>query len=492
MKPSTAVLKADRIVSASKAGLITTALTLANVILGFTFQSIVAARLGLSETSDDFQLAWSVVTFGTVIFFSLVPVLLVPRLENPMTRAISIGDWPKFAVLGAVLTSIQLVAASLCEPQLAEILRWSAPSHFFAAMTAIPQTIAYVRKRFVAAGIGPAVNGAALLGVFLWIGEGQSAAGLGCSLAAGYFGQMLVVTASSIRRSGPFHRGSQVPMTLFLFLLGFTLLSKFQPLLERILSLGGPIGSTATLGFGQKIAQGLLLFAAFGLALTANATLARRVRAGEIHGAAELLAKTIVTTIVFSSVVVLGLLPLQKLVITLLFVRGQFTPADARDVGDVLLSQLPWVISCAVAGALTSYLYIERSYGRVAFAALIGLAVTLTSASLLQSSLPLTAVPIASSFGAAVTLFWVSWLVVKSPIWLHLRRQLAYYRALLVLCVAAVALSFSAAVATRLSAGDDVLGIDMLLGILFGALVMYARLSTKLWAQCQAAIGGKL
>jgi peptidoglycan biosynthesis protein MviN/MurJ (putative lipid II flippase) len=483
---------ADRSVSASKAGLITTGLTLVNVILGFAFQSIVAARLGLSQTSDEFQLAWSIVTFGTVIFFTLVPILLVPRLEDPITRAISLGDLPKFVALGLVLAAAQVGYAATCAPDLGEILRWSAASHVFAALTAIPQATAYVRKRFIAAGIGPAVNGAALLGSFLWLGQGHNPAGLGAALSLGYCFQFLIVCLFSMRRGGPYAPTSQVPITLFLFLLAFTLLSKFQPLLERILSLTGPTGATATLGFGQKIAQGLLLFAAFGLALTANATLARRVKAGQLDTAAELLAKTVVSTMLFSTVVVLVMLPLQRVVIDVLFVRGEFGVADAQAVSDVLLCQIPWVLACALTGSLTSYLYIERNYVRVAAAALIGLAVTYIASVLLQPFMPTIAVPIASSAGASVTLVWVTFLVARSPIWTRLKSEVMLYRSLLAISCFALVISLVLAAVARLTAIFDETVTSVLMALVFFALIVVVRSSSSLWNQSRAVIGGRL
>lgn len=490
--PQDAPRRLQRTVSASRAGMITTFLTLVNVALGFGFQSMVAARLGLTQASDDFQFAWSIVTFGTVVFFTLVPILLVPRLEDPLTRTISVGDWPKFLILGCALCVAQIALAAFCGPELGEILRWSAASHVFASLTVIPQTTAYIRKRFVAAGIGPAVNGAALLLSFLWIGAGDQPAGLGGALAIGYLFQMLVVAGLAVRRARPFSTRGQIPMRLFLFLLAFTLLSKFQPLLERFLSMSGPTGATATLGFGQKIAQGLLLFAAFGLALTANATLARKVKAGDLDGASELLAKTVVTTSLFSAAVVLAVLPVQHLVIQVLFVRGQFTLADAQAVSDVLLSQIPWVVTCAVTGSLTSYLYIERNYGRVAAAALIGLAGTFLASNLLQPVLPLVAVPIASSFGATVTLAWVAYLVVRSPIWSGLKGHMETYRPLVLASSSAMVFAYALTVATRFAVGSDLLAINVLIALIFIGLAVCVRTIGPLWVQCRRAIGGRL
>ncbi|WP_284990000.1 lipid II flippase MurJ [Arthrobacter sp. efr-133-TYG-120] len=470
----------------------TTVLTLLNVILGFVFQSAVAATMGLSGASDSFQLAWSIVTFGTVLFFTLVPILLVPRLENPITREIGLGDWPKFVMLGTVLTLAQLLIANYCEPGLADILRWSAPSHLFAAMTAIPLAVAYIRKRFVVAGIGPAINGAALLGSFMLTGTTQQPSSIGACLTIGYMCQMIFVGVFSMNRGGPFGVGSHISIRLYVFLVGFTLLSKFQPLLERFLSVVGPTGSTATLGFGQKLAQGLLLFAAFGLALTANATLARKVKSEDLESAADLMAKTVVTTIVFSAIVLLVALPLKDLVIRVLFVRGEFTSSDAADVGDVLLCQLPWVIACAITGALTSYLYIERSYVRVATAAVIGLVVTFIVSRLLQQAFELTAVPIASSAGAVVTLFWIIWLVARSPIWPHLRRKLGAYRTLLYFSSFSVIVSFGISVISRLTVGSDVGLTNVLLGFFFIVSVLFIRFYRPIWKQCRAATGGKL
>ena len=315
---------------------------------------------------------------------------------------------------------------------------------------------------------------------------------MGLALTIGYVFQFSVVTFLSMRKSGPYSTRSEIPVRLFLFLLAFTLLSKFQPLLERILSVTGPVGATATLGFGQKIAQGLLLFAAFGLALTANATLARRIRGGQLDGAAELLAKTIVTTVLFSSAVVMMILPVQRLLIEILFVRGQFSSSDAQAVSDVLVCQIPWVLACAVTGSLTSYLYIERSYARVAVAALVGLAVTFLASYLLQPVIPLTAVPIASSAGASMTLGWVFYLVVKSPVWPNLKVRLGSYLPLMTVSCSAMGLSYTLEGIAHLMSLSDYLLADLLMGAMFAVFVLLIRFSKSLRTQCRTAMGGQL
>lgn len=492
MTDQTTTKFADGSVSAPRAGLITTGLTFLNVVLGFLFQSVIAAHLGLSRTSDNFQMAWSIVTYGTLIFFTLVPILLVPRIENAKTRVISLGDWPKFVLLGLGLSLAQYAYAGTCEQNLADILRWSAPSHLLAAMTALPQAVAYVKKRFVAAGIGPVMNGAALLVTFLVLGQGAGPAGLGLALASGYLLQFGTVALLALPNGRTYAQSSQVPIRLFLFLIAFTLLSKFQPLLERILSLAAPVGATATLGFGQKIAQGLLLFAAFGLALTANATLSRYVRAGQLDAAAELLAKTIVSTALFTAAVIMAFLPVQGIVIHLLFVRGEFDATDATAVGDVLLCQIPWVIACALTGALTSYLYIEQNYKRVAIASLVGLVATIASGFSLQVFVPLIAVPVASSVGAVLTFGWVAYLVSRSPLWPRLKLNLSKYLALLLAAACALILAALISFLSRLFSFPTEFASSLLTSAVLVALLVYVRLSKVLWAQLRSAIGGRI
>jgi putative peptidoglycan lipid II flippase len=295
-------------------------------------------------------------------------------------------------------------------------------------------------------------------------------------------------------KSGPYSWATEIPVRHFVFLLAFTLLSKFQPLLERVLSLTAPTGATATLGFGQKLAQGLLLFAAFGLALTANATLARRVKMGQLDKAAELLAKTVVTTVLFSTLVVLGMLPVQRAVIEILFVRGEFSSSDAVAVNDVLLCQIPWVLVCALTGALTSYLYIEQNYRHVAIASIIGLAVTYAASVVLQPLLPLTAVPIASSAGAGLTLAWVVYLVIGSPVWQLLRTELKMYSELLVTCLLAVIASFSVAAGLRLLLDIEVSAVAS--GLVCSAILLVfivgITFSRMLREQWRNVIGGRL
>jgi peptidoglycan biosynthesis protein MviN/MurJ (putative lipid II flippase) len=211
-----------------------------------------------------------------------------------------------------------------------------------------------------------------------------------------------------------------------------------------------------------------------------------------LDGAAELLAKTIVTTVLFSSAVVMMILPVQRLLIEILFVRGQFSSSDAQAVSDVLVCQIPWVLACAVTGSLTSYLYIERSYARVAVAALVGLAVTFLASYLLQPVIPLTAVPIASSAGASMTLGWVFYLVVKSPVWPNLKVRLGSYLPLMTVSCSAMGLSYTLEGIAHLMSLSDYLLADLLMGAMFAVFVLLIRFSKSLRTQCRTAMGGQL
>ncbi|CAH0153918.1 hypothetical protein SRABI91_00779 [Rhodococcoides fascians] len=410
--------------SAGYAGFVTTLLTLTNIVVGFAFQSLIASKLGLSGLADQFQLGWTIVTFGTTVFFALVPMVLVPRIHDG-SNILFLGDLRAFWALGMVATAAQAIYALTLTGSLSTILLLSAPSHILAALTCGAQAVAYLQHRFALAAAGGVANG---IGLFTWVAisgwNNTSALTLGTGIAIGYLAQFIAAALPVARVMWRSRWTNQIGLRAILALFAFTLITKFQPVLERILTTDLQTGATAALGFGQKIAQGLLLLCAFGLALTAVGTISKHLANNDHRAAARILERTIATTVIATSLVSAAFIPFSLLAVHVLFVRGEFTSEDALTVQNTILLQLPWVLACALTGAMTSYLYIERAYIRVGVASVIGLVVTVTTGLALSRNFPAEAVPIASSAGAVVTCIAVALSLRKSPVWGHTREIL--------------------------------------------------------------------
>lgn len=404
--------------SAISAGAIGTLLSLANVVVGFSFQAMLAARLGVNTLADVFQFGWTIVTFVAVVQFTLVTSLFIPRLQIVVDGVQRIGNSRLPTVLGVLCCVIQLLSALLlAKGDLRVLLLLSAPAQIFIGGTTVPQATAYVSRRFWIAGVGPVVNGIALLFVSLSRLSHLNAAILGVAISAGYFSQWLITWLGVRDLAQSAYPGQTIHARLFLGVLAFTLVSKFQPVLERVMSYQIATGATAALGYGQKIAQGLLLFGTFSIATASAASLARHVNGKNVHEAATLLARTTVSTLVFSTLVTALAMPASYPVVVALFQRGEFNANDSQYVANIVILQLPWVLAGALAGVLTSYLYIERRYAQVLIASLVGLCATAAVGFFLRDVAPRYAVASASSVGMMASLVVIIAILRRTAVW---------------------------------------------------------------------------
>lgn len=404
--------------SAVSAGAIGTFMNLLNVVVGFCFQAALAAELGVDSLADTFQLGWTVVTFVAVVQFTMVTSLLVPQLQAVVTNVNTVGRSRLPFVLGVNASALQAAAALLiAEGDLRVLLLAAAPAHVFVGATAVPQALAYISRRFWVAGAGPIANGMTLVAITVSALNHLTTTTLGIAVALGYAAQWAVTFLGTRDLMPATSRDVTVPARLFAGVLGFTLVSKFQPVLERIVSYQLATGTTAALGYGQKIAQGLVLFATFSFATASTAALARHTAAKASSKAADLLARVTLGTLVFGSFISAVALPAAYPAVVLLFQRGAFSSEDSRVVANVVIAQLPWVWAGALAGVLTAYLYIDRRYAQVLVASLTGLACTLVCGLALSSVLPQYAVAIASSAGMVASLLIDAAILRRTEVW---------------------------------------------------------------------------
>ncbi|WP_262346233.1 lipid II flippase MurJ [Microbacterium testaceum] len=397
------------------------------MLLGFVFQGVIAASLGITAESDAFQLAWTIVTFGTVTIFTMVTNFMVPRMHTDTAGEVAFADWWKMPSFGLLLSLAQVciaIAVGL-ESDTGVILLASSPSSLLAGFGAIPRAVAYIQGRIALASLGPVINGLVMMTLGLMWGGDLSPLRLGLILTFAYLAQAALVAVpllGSLPRLAPSASSSLIA---FVGVSSFTLLSKFQPVVERLLSVAVAEGAATALGFGQRLAQGILLVASFGLALTATAALTRHLRANDLDKLSVTLGRTIGGSVLLGSLTVGLALPLALPVTTLLLERGAFSREDTRYVVTVLVLLLPWVLGSSMTGVLTQYLYVERSYKRVAIASVVGIASTITFTCVFAFITPEFAVAIGSSVASWATFLYVAHLVRLSPVFPMLRKQLA-------------------------------------------------------------------
>lgn len=410
-----------------RAGLATTVLNLANVAIGLMVQALLAAELGISSLSDDFQLGWAIVTFGALIFFSMVSSYFVPRMHPIPSMPIPIGGvWIPIG-LGALLTCIQLTWAAFVvhSRDLSEILLWSSPAAILASLAAIAQVIALLERRYIIASLGAVANGLGFLGFLLFVSHPLGAASLGQGLSLGYITQLLAVGLPLILGRILLTREVSIRLIPFLGVAGFTVVAKLQPVVERLVSISVYEGSATALGIGQRVAQGLLLVSAFGLTFTSIATVTKHVNADDSRQAGVAIAETLASTMLFCSVVIAFSTGLIRPAIILMFERGSFTADDTLYVTNVVYLQIPWVFASAVSGVLTSYLYVSRRYFRVIWASFIGILATVFVSVVLAPGTPQFAAVIASSCASVLSLAWLCYVVLRSDISPYLLQALS-------------------------------------------------------------------
>lgn len=409
----------------------TTAMSLANMVIGLAFQTLIAAALGLGAFADAFQVAWVVLTFGAVTFASLAPSLFVPRFYLSESESVALGDLGAVLALGVLFSLLQAGVGIFLGGEAGAMIIWCAPAQFFAAGASVAQSVAYIQRRFALAAMGPIVNGIALL-LLTWFSQSQlNAASLGMALLGGYVAQAVLVSMPFAWSRPTIRWVRALGLRTLIGVTAFTLVAKLQPVLERVLSVYLVQGAATALGFGQKIAQGILMVAAFGLALTATATLTQHVRSGDLARAAEVLAKTFLSTLLFSAICIAGAVPLVYFVVKILFERGSISPADTLYISDIVLLQLPWVLGSALTGVFTNFLYVDKSYLRVLWASLIGIAAMLGASLFVSIWSPKLAVAVGSSVAAFASLAWAWWLVVNKPIAPQLIAQLGRHKSLI-------------------------------------------------------------
>jgi len=478
--------------STARAGASTTLIAFLSAGIGFVFQAVIAARLGVDAFADAFQLTWAIVTFGTVTLFSLVLSLLVPRVQVDEGGVVSLGDAALPASLGLALSLIQVfVGLALGPTPLGIMLLWASPCSLLAGLTAMPQAVAYIQHRFALAAMGAVGNGLGLLIATLLL-PSPSAMSLGLALTIGYVVQLATATVPFLWERPTFVSARSIPWLTFLGVSAYTLLAKFQPLMERLLTTSLVVGATAVLGFGQKTAQGILLVASFGLALTATAALSRHVNTKDFRAAGAMMSRTLAATTWLSVATCAAAMPLAWPATVLLFYRGEFTFGDARDVSDSTLLLLPWVLAGAVTGVFTSYLYIQRSYVRVIGAAFVGIVVTLVTTVLVAASTPMFAVAIGSSAGAVASLIWAVLLVKRSPIATELMNASRTYAAVFVSAVSIGGVALVSYVLCRLYFGDVSTETTVVPLVVIALTLLASLVSSRFRVSAKELIGAQL
>jgi peptidoglycan biosynthesis protein MviN/MurJ (putative lipid II flippase) len=422
------VIPAPVRITALSAGALTTLLSFANVLIGFGYQAILAKYLGTGSLADDFQLTWAIVTTGSLVFLGLVNTVFVPRMRRVEVSKIPTGDVKSWLIIGIGFTILQLIFAHsnlVKSGHLATMLIVTAAVYPIVALGALAQALAYVRRQFALAASTGAVNGAAAF-ISLLIAD-VSALTLGASMLFGYVVQTVWSLALLRRRGKLFQPGMGIAGRSTLSMLAFGIFTRVQMVAERGTAHLLAPGAAAALGYGQKITQGLVMFATFGLAVTAMPSLADAVAGRNKSSVSSIVERLLISTLVLSAVVIVPFLPMAALITRLLFERGSFTPVATDTVTTIVYIGILWVMSGVLAAPIVNVLYAEHRYGAVLCCAGTSLAITIGTAYSISAISPILAVPIGGGLGGLCSLLVANGLIApcegKRPLSFVARRH---------------------------------------------------------------------
>ncbi len=345
---------------------ITAVLSAAGSALGLLRDLLLARFFGADEGTDAFLVSWTVpetaaplliedaMAFLMVPAFSLALVLREERPEGPdPVRQLTAATLPWLLAALCALSGatalwapqlVQLLAPGLAEPALAvtctritavTILPFGVAGYLGAALRA--------HHRFTApATIYVAYNlGILAVLTICHVALGVRAAALGVAFGSLLMAGVLVVPFIAGLRSGRPRTGGRAARGLLLSPLAllpvaaFTLTRQSQVFVERYLGSGLPPGTISHLNYAAKVSQ-LAMTTAILICTVTFPLVARALAAGDLDAARDRVEKDLGQA---AAVVLLGtafLIACAPAVVSLLFERGAFGPADTTATAQVI------------------------------------------------------------------------------------------------------------------------------------------------------------
>ncbi len=354
--------------------------SLGQLVLQFWFQMLLAKHFGASWEMDAYVAAIALPTvIGSVLVgslgYALVP-LFGGLLVQDAGRAWRLAGG--MAVILVALTTVAAMATFLLADWLVEtlfpgfseeraelaaallkILCWLIVTN---GLIGYLQSLYYCHKRFLlpaaASPIGIAVT---VAGAIVFRHQGMLA--VAWAVLAGSV-TAVVLQSLLLLRHGRFSRvwNEDVRRCLGLLMplvLG-ALYFRLDPLVDRYLTSPLPVGSVSHLGYAWRIASAMLLITAGGLSVVAFPNFSEHWAAGRRDEFRREVASAVRCLAVILVPIAFALLFYSEPLIADLLERGQFTAADSRAVGLLLVLYVGMIIG-AGAGEITSKVFYSLS-----------------------------------------------------------------------------------------------------------------------------------
>ena len=246
--------------------------------LGFFIPLIIAYYFGVSNSTDNFFLAFGIVTFGASIFSGAVSSVIVPfiveRKDNREVLLEFINSTFIFLGLSALILIaggyivLSVFLADVVDPILVQYLSYIIPLIFFLVINSIARGVLNSIERFYSAALSPVVR---VISVCLSIYLFHRTLGMSCLFVGYLFGELMRVIYFGILLR------KTLNFSINFFNVKFTDFFEFfkkgsqqivgsiaigsSPLIDKFVAAFLVVGSISVLDYGQK------LFAGFSLIL---------------------------------------------------------------------------------------------------------------------------------------------------------------------------------------------------------------------------------
>ena len=355
--------------------------SLAQLVIQFAFQVVIAKYFGAAAEMDAFVAALALPTVFSSIFVASLGYAFVPVFSQRLQAGDAEGAWATAHGLLALLVATCGIAAGVmflgAEPltrvlfpgfrgaqaeltvSLVGILCWLVVSN---ALLGYSQAIHHCHRRFAIPAFAPVIGtGLTLAVTLLFRDRGMIAVGwavlLGSVVAAG----IQMVFPLRQRRFRPrWDDGTKRCLRLLLPLACGAAYYRLDPLVDRYLASGLAIGSVAHLGYASRIMSALLVISTSGLSIVAFPSLAVHGAAGQLGEFRAEAAHTLRCLSVILVPLLVGLGCYSGPVVHDLLERGHFTDQDAHAVATLLVLYLGFVAGAAL-GEITAKIFYALS-----------------------------------------------------------------------------------------------------------------------------------
>ncbi len=372
-----------------------TALSLANIAVGFLLQVVLAAQFGAGTDMDAFLAATTVPTTITAILLGALSITFVPVFTEYRTMGGEIEAWQVasrfISLLGLTLMGISLLGIVFAAPIIRlttpgftvgsppfmaaiQMSRIIYPTILFIGLAASFSGISYAEKQFIRPSAAPVINNMVIIVGSLLLIPAWGINGIAWATLFGAIAQLVLM--SSVGQGRFFfslnirHPGVRQTLVVMAPLLLGGLIFRSNTLVDRLVaSLLAP-GTISHLGYAVKILNILWTITSAGIIISLFP-----LQSQHAQNKVEL-GRTTTIGLRLAMILTLGIggcfLVLRHTAVQVLFERGAFAAADTHVVANLLLFYSGALFIPSIVGSVTYALYAMQKTGLTTLVAVIG------------------------------------------------------------------------------------------------------------------------